>query len=147
MNILGPSVRTTLRAHDLLPSSLVVIHDELRLAPLKLKAQPTLPSKKFAQSGHGGLKSITAALSTRAFHRIQVGIGNPGAGGDVPVYVLDRLSATEKRHWSVDGEGVEQAWMVLERIARQVEQTQVAQAKAQAQAAEIRTSQPGQPGE
>ncbi|ESZ92315.1 hypothetical protein SBOR_7306 [Sclerotinia borealis F-4128] len=74
---------------------LVVIHDELELAPGRINVKPGSNSPK----GHNGLKSIRDALRGQAYTRIGIGIGRPESrdAGVVAGYVLRKMSAEEKR--------------------------------------------------
>ncbi len=72
MNESGSSVGPALRFLKLLPSSLVVLHDEIDLAAGKLKAKTG-----GGDAGHNGLRSITATLGPD-YHRVRIGVGHPG---------------------------------------------------------------------
>jgi len=114
MNVLGNSVARTVRATVQDPSFLIVLQDCLTLQPgtlrLRTGGQP---------DGHRGLRSINKFLRVgddgARFHRLQIGIGR---AGDAQAYVLGPLSAFEKQHWSSNGEGVDQVWHEIEKIAR-----------------------------
>jgi peptidyl-tRNA hydrolase, PTH1 family len=72
MNDSGASVGAALRFLKLLPSALVVLHDEIDLAAGKLKAKTG-----GGDAGHNGLRSITATLGPD-YHRVRIGVGHPG---------------------------------------------------------------------
>ncbi|CAD6442910.1 6e4741f9-f4e4-4cb1-a408-db474f4e51f0 [Sclerotinia trifoliorum] len=74
---------------------LVVIHDEMELAPGKINVKPGSNSPK----GHNGLKSIRDSLRGQPYTRIGIGIGRPESRdpGVVAGYVLRKMSAEEKR--------------------------------------------------
>ena len=72
MNESGASVGPAMRFLKLLPSALVVIHDEIDLAAGKLKAKTG-----GGDAGHNGLRSITATLGPD-YHRVRIGVGHPG---------------------------------------------------------------------
>jgi PTH1 family peptidyl-tRNA hydrolase len=61
----------------------MVIHDELDLAPGNVKLK-----KGGGHGGHNGLKDIAAALGTKEFWRLRLGIGHPGDRNEVINYVL-----------------------------------------------------------
>lgn len=116
MNISGPPVSMVLRkmtAHA--PTSLIVLHDSI-------EHKPTALSLKFGGSanGHNGVRSLIAALGTKDFFRLRLGIGRPES--NVADYVLDRLSNFERQFWAPDGSGLELVWEQIQRIARKVEQ-------------------------
>ena len=52
---------------------MVVVHDELDLAPGKVRVKTG-----GGDAGHNGLRSITAHLGTD-YRRVRIGIGHPGA--------------------------------------------------------------------
>jgi PTH1 family peptidyl-tRNA hydrolase len=72
MNDSGDSVGAAARFLKLLPSSVVVLHDEIDLAAGKLKAKTG-----GGDAGHNGLRSITATLGPD-YHRVRIGVGHPG---------------------------------------------------------------------
>jgi peptidyl-tRNA hydrolase, PTH1 family len=73
MNLSGHAVQHAARFHELEPSQIVVIHDELDIdfGRIKLKAGG-------GPGGHNGLKSIIQQLGGGDFARVRVGIGKPG---------------------------------------------------------------------
>jgi PTH1 family peptidyl-tRNA hydrolase len=74
------------------PEAVLVAHDELDLpaGAVRLKTGG-------GHGGHNGLRDIIGALGSREFHRLRLGIGHPGSGGDVVRYVLDRPGKAERR--------------------------------------------------
>ncbi len=72
MNRSGQSVGAISRFYKILPEEILVVHDELDLAPgiAKLK-------KGGSSGGHNGLKDITAVLGTQDYWRLRIGIGHP----------------------------------------------------------------------
>jgi peptidyl-tRNA hydrolase, PTH1 family len=74
MNHSGDAVQQALRFYKLDISALTVFHDELDLAPFKVKVRAG-----GGLAGHNGLRSIDAALGPE-FRRVRIGIGHPGAG-------------------------------------------------------------------
>ncbi len=94
MNLSGKSVQPLLAWHKLKASNLIVLHDELDIAPgfLRFKTGG-------GNAGHNGLKSITESLGTPDFHRLRLGIGRPPraeTGGDVSSWVLSKAQAPEQ---------------------------------------------------
>jgi len=94
MNESGRSVGQLVRRHGIDdPTHLVVVHDELDLAPgaLRLKAGGGL-------AGHNGLRSITAHLGTQDYLRVRIGVGkppDPRRGADHVLKRPGRFEATE----------------------------------------------------
>lgn len=76
MNRSGQSVGALARFFKIAPEEVLVVHDELDLAPgiAKLK-------KGGSSGGHNGLKDITAALGTQDYWRLRIGIGHPRVAG------------------------------------------------------------------
>jgi len=89
MNDSGRSVGEALRFHKLDESSLVVIHDELDLAPAKVRVKVG-----GGAAGHNGLRSISAHVGND-FKRVRLGIGHPGDKALVHNYVLSDFSKAE----------------------------------------------------
>lgn len=91
MNLSGECVQPLAAWHRIPPERILVIHDELDLAPGRMKFK-----KGGGNAGHNGLKSITQCLGTPDFYRLRLGIGrSPHAGEDTVGWVLGRLSADE----------------------------------------------------
>ncbi|MFZ1654864.1 MAG: aminoacyl-tRNA hydrolase [Candidatus Moraniibacteriota bacterium] len=72
MNESGRAVRAILEYYKLDPHSLIVIHDDLDLAPGVLR---TTESSRSA--GHNGVQDIIDVLGTQDFCRLRLGIGRP----------------------------------------------------------------------
>jgi PTH1 family peptidyl-tRNA hydrolase len=72
MNLSGDSVGEAMRFYKLSPSDIIVMHDELDLAPGKLKLKTG-----GGHGGHNGLKSIDAHCG-KDYKRLRIGIGHPG---------------------------------------------------------------------
>jgi PTH1 family peptidyl-tRNA hydrolase len=92
MNLSGGPV-SSLRAFYKLPADrIVIVHDELDLpfGTVRLKLGG-------GDNGHNGLRSITAALGTRDYYRVRLGIGRPTGLMDAADFVLHDFSVTERR--------------------------------------------------
>ena len=72
MNESGRSVGEAARFYKLKPHEIVVIHDELDLAPGKLRVK-----MGGGLAGHNGLRSLAAHIGSD-FQRIRLGVGHPG---------------------------------------------------------------------
>ncbi|WP_026361956.1 MULTISPECIES: aminoacyl-tRNA hydrolase [Methylotenera] len=83
MNASGKSVAAIANYYKILPTQILVIHDELDLPPETVKLK-----KGGGHGGHNGLKDITAALGTADFWRLRLGIGHPGDRNEVVNFVL-----------------------------------------------------------
>jgi PTH1 family peptidyl-tRNA hydrolase len=90
MNNSGDSVKAIQQYYNIIPPAILVIHDELDLAPGVARI-------KFAggSGGHNGLKSIITQLDSQQFHRLRLGIGHPGNSNLVTSYVLATPNTAE----------------------------------------------------
>lgn len=82
MNESGRSVGEAMRFFKLTPQDVVVLHDELDLAPGKLRCK-----SGGGHAGHNGLRSIHAHIGD-SYDRVRIGIGHPGNKAAVSGYVL-----------------------------------------------------------
>ena len=82
MNLSGQSVGEALRFYKLNASNVTVFHDELDLAPGKIRVK-----QGGGHAGHNGLRSIHQHLSPD-YQRVRLGIGHPGRKEMVSGYVL-----------------------------------------------------------
>ena len=89
MNDSGDSVQQALRFYKFEPDVLTAFHDELDLAPFKVKVK-----QGGGTAGHNGLRSIDASLGP-AFRRVRLGIGHPGHKDRVTPYVLGNYAKSE----------------------------------------------------
>ncbi|MGF1477725.1 MAG: aminoacyl-tRNA hydrolase [Geminicoccaceae bacterium] len=90
MNESGRSAGEALRFYKLEVDRLIVFHDELDLAPFKLRVKTG-----GGVAGHNGLRSLAAHLGTQAFKRVRVGIGHPGHRDRVTGHVLGNYAKAE----------------------------------------------------
>jgi PTH1 family peptidyl-tRNA hydrolase len=74
MNDSGDAVQQALKFYKLDLDALTVFHDELDLAPFRVKVKVG-----GGTAGHNGLRSIDASLGPD-FKRVRIGIGHPGPG-------------------------------------------------------------------
>lgn len=115
MNDSGDAVQQALKFYKLDEDALTVFHDELDLAPFKVKVRIG-----GGLAGHNGLRSINASLGPD-FRRVRIGIGHPGPGQKEKVtpHVLgnyhkiemeelsDMLAAiSAEANWLADGDDV-----------------------------------------
>lgn len=82
MNLSGQSVAEALRFYKLAPPDMMVMHDELDLAPGKVRLK-----QGGGHAGHNGLRSIHAHVGDD-YGRLRFGIGHPGHKDAVAAYVL-----------------------------------------------------------
>lgn len=94
MNLSGQSVAALARFYKINPDEVLVVHDELDLAPGVARMK-----KGGSAGGHNGLKSITASLGTQDYWRLRLGIGHPrvlGSQQQVADFVLHRPRKEEQ---------------------------------------------------
>ena len=89
MNESGRAVSEALRFYKLEMDALTVFHDELDLAPFKVKVKTG-----GGTAGHNGLRSIDQHLGPE-FRRVRLGIGHPGHKERVTGHVLGNYAKAE----------------------------------------------------
>lgn len=89
MNESGRAVGEAMRFYKLGLDALTVFHDELDLAPFKVKVK-----RGGGTAGHNGLRSIDQHLGAE-FRRVRLGIGHPGHKDRVTGYVLGNYAKAE----------------------------------------------------
>ncbi|UUV06770.1 MULTISPECIES: aminoacyl-tRNA hydrolase [Ruegeria] len=89
MNRSGQSVGEAMRFYKLESTDVVVFHDELDLAPGKVRVKAG-----GGHAGHNGLRSIHDHIGA-AYDRVRLGIGHPGRKEMVSAYVLSDFAKSE----------------------------------------------------
>lgn len=91
MNLSGEAVASVARYFRIEPAQILVVHDDLDLAPGHVKL-------KFGggHGGHNGLRDIHSHLATADYWRLRLGIGHPGVKSEVVDYVLRSPSVEER---------------------------------------------------
>lgn len=82
MNRSGDSVGAAMRFYKLDPADVLVFHDEIDLAPGKVRCKAG-----GGHAGHNGLRSLHAHIGPD-YGRVRLGVGHPGHKDAVPGYVL-----------------------------------------------------------
>ncbi len=95
MNESGRAVGEAMRFHKIALGDIIVFHDELDLAPAKLRVKTG-----GGIAGHNGLRSI-AAHCGNDYVRVRMGIGHPGDKAMVHAYVLSDFGRGEEG-WAED---------------------------------------------
>lgn len=90
MNLSGQSVAAAARFLKVPVEDVVVIHDELDIAPGRLKVK-----RGGGAGGHNGLKSIDSHLGQN-YRRVRLGIGHPGDRNLVSGYVLHDFAKADE---------------------------------------------------
>lgn len=89
MNNAGEAVGAAARFFRLTPGQVIVLHDDLDLAPGKMRVK-----QGGGNAGHNGLRSIEAHVGN-AFWRVRLGIGHPGDKNLVHAWVLSDFAKAE----------------------------------------------------
>ena len=89
MNESGRAVGEAMRFYKLGVEDVTVFHDELDLAPFKVKVKTG-----GGTAGHNGLRSTDAHIGN-AFRRVRIGIGHPGHKDRVTGHVLGNYDKVE----------------------------------------------------
>jgi PTH1 family peptidyl-tRNA hydrolase len=89
MNESGRAIGEAMRFYKLGPEDVTVIHDEIDLAPGKLKVKTG-----GGTAGHNGLRSLAAHIGPD-FARVRIGVGHPGSKDQVHGYVLRDFAKAE----------------------------------------------------
>jgi len=90
MNLSGQSAGEAMRYLKLAPGDLWVFHDELDLAPGKIKVKTG-----GGHAGHNGLRSLIQHVGPD-YHRVRMGIGHPGHKDLVTQYVLQDFAKADR---------------------------------------------------
>lgn len=90
MNESGRAIGEAARFFKVAPADVIVFHDELDLAPAKLRVK-----LGGGNAGHNGLRSTTAAIGND-YRRVRMGIGHPGDKALVHGYVLNDFGKAEE---------------------------------------------------
>ena len=90
MNLSGQSVAAAARFLKLAVADIVVLHDELDLAPGRIKVK-----RGGGAGGHNGIKSIDAHLGPE-YRRVRLGIGHPGDRDRVTGWVLHDFAKADQ---------------------------------------------------
>lgn len=90
MNLSGQSVGEAMRFFKLESTDTVVFHDEIDLAPAKVRLK-----SGGGHAGHNGLRSIHQHISPH-YDRVRLGVGHPGHKDRVPGYVLSDFAKADQ---------------------------------------------------
>lgn len=91
MNESGRSVGEAARFYKIPTSNIIVFHDELDLAPGKIRTKTG-----GGAAGHNGLRSMDDWLDNPNYIRVRMGIGHPGDKARVHGYVLGNFAKADE---------------------------------------------------
>ncbi len=97
MNESGQAVGAMTRRYGIDdPAQIIVVHDELDLAPAQVRVKVG-----GGLAGNNGLRSITQHLKTQDFVRVRIGIGKPPSKERGANHVLSKMSKAEREEMDV----------------------------------------------
>lgn len=91
MNESGRSVAEVVRFYKFQPEDLIVLHDEIDLAPGKVRVK-----RGGGHAGHNGLRSIHQAVGDN-YVRVRLGVGHPGEKDRVSGHVLNDFAKADQK--------------------------------------------------
>ena len=92
MNLSGAAVAPFSKRNGILPSQILVFHDELDFPCGKVRFK-----KGGGEGGHNGLRSISSHLRTQDYWRLRIGVGKPPHKDEGQRYVLQAPLLAEMR--------------------------------------------------
>ena len=91
MNLSGKSVAGLAKFFKIPPEQILVVHDELDVAPGEAKLK-----KGGSHAGHNGLRDIHAQMGSDQYWRLRLGIGHPGDKAEVVNWVRKKPSPDQR---------------------------------------------------
>ena len=91
MNDSGAAVQAAASFFKLQPADITALHDELDLAPGKLRVK-----RGGGAAGHNGLRSMDRQLGSPDYWRVRLGIGHPGHKDRVLGHVLNDFAKVDQ---------------------------------------------------
>lgn len=92
MNESGRSVAAVVRFYRYEPEAVLIVHDEIDLPAGTVRLK-----QGGGEGGNRGLRSVTAALGSKQYARLRLGVGHPGSAPQVVDFVLKRATAEDQR--------------------------------------------------
>ena len=89
MNLSGQSVGEAARFFKIAPPDVIVLHDEIELAPGKVKVK-----RAGGSAGHNGIKSIDEHMG-QDYWRVRLGVGRPDGKAQVKGHVLENFAKSD----------------------------------------------------
>jgi PTH1 family peptidyl-tRNA hydrolase len=120
MNESGRQVAALAKFYSTPAEDLIVIHDELDLdfGKIRLKLGG-------GEAGHNGVRSVSAALGTKDYQRVRIGVGRPPGRKDPATFVLENFTAAEFKDVPVICEQAADATELLIKLGLEAAQNQV----------------------
>ena len=120
MNESGRQVGPLAKFYSVMPTDIIVIHDELDIdfGRIRLKLGG-------GEGGHNGLRSVANSLGTKNFQRVRIGVGRPPGRKDPAAYVLETFSTVERPEVPAICEQAADATELLIEVGLETAQNQV----------------------
>jgi PTH1 family peptidyl-tRNA hydrolase len=120
MNESGRQVGPLAKFYSVPPADVVVLHDELDIdfGRIRLKLGG-------GEGGHNGLRSVAAALGTKDFQRVRIGVGRPPGRKDPAAFVLETFNSVERPEVPLLCENAADATELLLRVGVEAAQNTV----------------------
>jgi PTH1 family peptidyl-tRNA hydrolase len=120
MNESGRQVGPLAKFYSVMPTDIIVIHDELDIdfGRIRLKLGG-------GEGGHNGLRSVANSLGTKNFQRVRIGVGRPPGRKDPAAYVLEPFAAAERPEVPAICEQAADATELLIEVGLETAQNQV----------------------
>ena len=91
VNVSGAAAEYLITRYQIELSQLLVVYDDIHLPVSRMRLRA-----RGSAGGHNGIRSIIAAVHSRDFPRIRIGVGSPESGVDQVGYVLGTPDGNEK---------------------------------------------------
>jgi len=91
VNDSGRPIARLVKKESVAPKQLLIVQDELDLPPGKVRFKDG-----GGTAGHNGLRSIEAALRSRDFLRLRIGVGKPPSKHEGADHVLSKMSPDDR---------------------------------------------------
>eukprot|EP00929_Paragymnodinium_shiwhaense_P076398 TRINITY_DN39288_c0_g1_i2.p1 TRINITY_DN39288_c0_g1~~TRINITY_DN39288_c0_g1_i2.p1 ORF type:complete len:200 (+),score=7.98 TRINITY_DN39288_c0_g1_i2:64-663(+) len=97
-NICGPAITRALAQLDADPGDMVVMHDDIDVAPGRFLAK-----SKGSSGGCRGMQSVMDSVGSDKVHRLRLGVGRPASGtrnqAEIATYVLSEIEPELLETW------------------------------------------------
>lgn len=115
MNASGRAAKQLTDALSIVPSDVIVVHDEADFPLGKIQVK-----RNGRSAGHRGVQSLMDSWRTQDFTRVRIGVGRPGGEGDLVDHVLDAFDRDEREHLpAIIGRAADAVEMILRAGAEQ----------------------------
>lgn len=102
MNLSGDAVKFFAGKYKVVPTNILVIHDDIDIPPYKIKIKTG-----GGDGGHNGIRSIVERLETKDFPRVRIGVGKPEHKSQTVDHVLGKMDKTDMDNYCRKFETVE----------------------------------------